>query len=206
MERVIVYVDGFNLYFGMKTRDWQRYYWLNVQSLAHNLLKPNQQLICTKYFTSRVASMPDDPEKHKRQGVYLEALGTLPDFRIFYGHYLAKEIYCRKCSSFWMTHEEKMTDVNISVELMVDAFQDKFDTAFLISGDSDLVHPVQTVRRIFPTKRVIVGFPPRRHSKHLQHAANACFAIGRKKIADSLFPDEVQKPDGYILRRPDKWR
>ena len=145
MERVIVYVDGFNLYFGIKSRDWQRYYWLNVQLLGQNFLKPNQQLIYTKYFTSRVASMPDDPEKHKRQGVYLEALGTLPDFHIFYGHYLAKEIYCRKCSSSWVTHEEKMTDVNISVELMVDAFQDKFDTAFLISGDSDLVHRPEAI-------------------------------------------------------------
>lgn len=206
MERVIVYVDGFNLYFGMKTRGWQRYYWLNLQLLAQNLLKPNQQLMCTKYFTSRVASIPDDPQKHKRQTIYLEALGTLAHFRIFFGHYLAKEIHCKNCGSFWTTHEEKMTDVNISVELMVDAFQDNFDTAFLISGDSDLVHSIETVHRIFPPKRVVVAFPPCRHSKHLQQAANACFAIGRKKIADSLFPDEVQKPDGYVLRRPDKWR
>ena len=206
MQRVIVYVDGFNLYYGMKTRGWQRYYWLNLQLLAQNLLKPNQKLMCTKYFTSRVASIPDDPQKHKRQAIYLEALGTLADFRIFFGHYLAKKIHCKNCGSFWTTHEEKMTDVNISVELMVDAFHDKFDTAFLISGDSDLVHPVQTVHRIFPTKRVVVGFPPRRPSKHLQQAANVCFAVGRKKIADSLFPDEIQKPDGYLLRRPDKWR
>jgi len=35
---------------------------------------------------------------------------------------------------------------------------------------------------------------------------NAMFTIGRKKIADSLFPDQIRKADGYILRRPDEWK
>jgi uncharacterized LabA/DUF88 family protein len=99
-----------------------------------------------------------------------------------------------------------MTDVNISVELMTDAYQNKFDTAFLISGDSDLVGPIKSIRRLFPQKKVVVGFPPRRHSVQLEKAANAFFTIGRKKIADSVFPDQIRKADGYILRRPDKWK
>jgi len=33
MDRVITYIDGFNLYFGLKSKDWQRYYWLNLQLL-----------------------------------------------------------------------------------------------------------------------------------------------------------------------------
>lgn len=206
MERIIAYIDGFNLYFGMKSKGWQRYYWLNIHLLAQSLLKPNQQLMCTKYFTSRVASVPADPKKHKRQGIYLEALGTLPNLDIFYGHYLPKEMHCKRCGSSWKTHEEKMTDVNISVELIKDAFQNKFDMALLISGDSDLVHPVQTIRHIFPIKRIVVGFPPERQSRHLKQVANACLAIGRKKIADSLLPNEVRKSDGYILRCPHKWR
>jgi hypothetical protein len=36
------------------------------------------------------------------------------------------------------THHEKMTDVNIAVELLTDAFQDSFDVALLISADGDL--------------------------------------------------------------------
>jgi hypothetical protein len=34
MERVIAYVDGFNLYFGLKSKGWQRYFWLNIPALA----------------------------------------------------------------------------------------------------------------------------------------------------------------------------
>lgn len=206
MERVIVYIDGFNLYFGMKEKRWRRYYWLNVHLLAKNLLKPYQKLIETKYFTSRVSSMPNDPGKAKRQGEYLEALSTVPMCKIFYGHYLGKEIHCNKCGNFWTTHEEKMTDVNISVELMTDVYQDKFDTAFLISGDSDLVGPIKAVRRLFPLKKVVVGFPPCRHSAQLKKVANAIFVISRKKISESILPDQVIKPDGYILRRPDRWK
>ena len=55
MERVIAYIDGFNLYYGLKSSGWRRYYWLNIQRLVQNLLKPNQRLILTKYFTSRIS-------------------------------------------------------------------------------------------------------------------------------------------------------
>ena len=53
-NRVIVYVDGFNLYFGLKAKGWKNFYWLNIQALARSILKPDQVLMTTKYFTSRV--------------------------------------------------------------------------------------------------------------------------------------------------------
>ena len=45
MAMVITYIDGFNLYFGLKSERWERYLWLNVQALAENLLKPDQSLV-----------------------------------------------------------------------------------------------------------------------------------------------------------------
>jgi len=62
MERVIVYIDGFNLYFGLKSKSWQRYYWLNLKKLAQALLTENQHLVLTKYFTSRVSKPPEKAE------------------------------------------------------------------------------------------------------------------------------------------------
>ena len=82
MKHVLAYVDGFNLYFGLKSKGWCRYYWLNIQLLAQHLLKPNQRLLLTKYFTARIAGPPD---KQKRQSIYIEALKTLNDFQFFYG-------------------------------------------------------------------------------------------------------------------------
>ncbi len=94
MERVIAYVDGYNLYFGLRDSGWRRFYWLNIQELARHLTKPSQQLLMTKYFTARV-SKPQD--KQRRQSLYIEALETLQDFRIFYGKYQSKPHICNKC-------------------------------------------------------------------------------------------------------------
>ncbi|MCK5585329.1 NYN domain-containing protein [Candidatus Bipolaricaulota bacterium] len=204
-ERVIVYIDGFNLYYGIRSKRWHRYYWLNVQQLAQNLLKPGQSLVATKYFTSRVSSTSRDPNKSDRQNTYLEALGTLPDVEIYYGHYLEKTVECFTCKAKWRMPEEKMTDVNIAVEMMVDSFRDRWDTALLISGDSDLVAPITNIRRMLPEKRVVVVFPPNRHSVQLQKVAHAYFTIGRRKLAVSQFPETVRKADGFELTRPVEW-
>ncbi|MGB9498223.1 MAG: NYN domain-containing protein [Dissulfuribacterales bacterium] len=161
---------------------------------------------CSKYFTSRVKSTIADTRKHKRQLRYLEAIETLQNCTIYYGHYLAKKRYCQNCGYSWETFEEKMTDVNISVELINDAFNDNFDAALLISGDSDLSGPVEKIRQIFPNKRMIIGFPPCRNSIRLKNMASAFFTIGRKKIADSQFPENIKSKNGYVLRKPDRWR
>ena len=205
MQRVFVYIDGFNLYFGLKSKGWKRYYWLNVRRLAENLLKPSQNLAIVRYFTSRISTNSASPNKDKRQALYLEALQTLPDFHIHYGHYLPKRRKCVTCGATWETHEEKMTDVNIAVQLLGDAQDDRFDTAIIISGDSDLTPPVSDLRRRYPEKNVIVAFPPRRTSKQLRKIATASLQIGRDKFHHSQFPDRVAKADGYVLERPREW-
>ena len=202
-ERVIAYVDGFNLYFGLKSKGWHRYYWLNIQLLAQNLLKPNQSLLLTKYFTARISSPPD---KQRRQSTFIEALETLNDFQIFYGKYQLNPRQCSHCGFQDEVPHEKMTDVNIAVEILKDAYQDKFDVALLISADSDLVPSIKTVRELFPNKRVVIASPPARYSVDLVNSANRSFVISRRNIAKSLLPEEIKKKDGYILRCPLSWR
>ena len=203
MPRVIAYIDGFNLYYGLRASRWQRFYWLNLRQVALHLLKPDQTLVEAKYFTALVTTPPD---KNRRQAAYLEALGTLQDFSIHYGHYLADTVVCRQCGHSYTTHHEKMTDVNIATEMLSDAFTDQFDVALVFSADSDLVGPVQKVRQLFPEKRVVVVFPPARHSNALKKAANATLHLDRATLAQSVFPDQVVKPDGFVLHRPTEWR
>lgn len=202
-KRVIAYIDGFNLYFGLKDKGWRRYYWLDIPLLSRNLLKPEQILVCTKYFTARVSSPPD---KVKRQSTFIEALQTRPDLKVLYGHYLTNPRKCNKCGYEEQVPKEKMTDVNIAVELLRDAYEDAFDTALLISADSDLVPPIKAVKELFPDKRIVVAFPPNRNSAELARLAHASLHIGRRKIAQSLLPEEISKKDGSILRRPHSWK
>ena len=113
---------------------------------------------------------------------------------------------CRNCGQGWHAFEEKMTDVNIATELLVDSFQKRFDTALLISADSDLIGPVSRIKEIFPHKRIIVFFPPSRSSANLKAAANVQLSLGHGLPAKSQFPDTVTKPDGFILKRPAQWK
>jgi hypothetical protein len=67
VERVLVYVDGFDLYFVMKDAGFEYCKWLDIEKLTKDLLKTNQELRQIKYFTSRVGN---NPEKQKRQTSY----------------------------------------------------------------------------------------------------------------------------------------
>jgi uncharacterized LabA/DUF88 family protein len=203
MQRVVSYIDGFNLYYGLKAQNWQRYFWLDVQALSKHLLKPHQTLVQTKYFTARISQPPD---KVKRQSTYIDAIQTLPDVGIYFGHYLAAARTCYNCGSEHTVFQEKMTDVNIAVELLQDAFQDLYDTALLISADSDLIAPVAAIRKLFPAKRVVVACPPKRFSHDLCKSAHAYFQIDRIPIARSQFPEEVPTKSGFILKRPESWK
>lgn len=199
-ERVIVYIDGFNLYFGM-TSMYKDVKWLDVRALALSFLKEDQELVEVKYFTSRVAN---DPPKEKRQRTYLSAVEST-ETTIIYGHFKSNSKSCLRCGHSWADNEEKMTDVNIAVQMLADALEDKFDTAFLISGDSDLVPPITAVHRHYKGKRVIVGFPPNRHNNSVKNVARGSFIIGRSKLRQAQFPDSVTTENGFILIKPDKW-
>lgn len=204
-ERVAVYVDGFNLFYGMRAKSWRRYYWLDLRTFAENLLRPHHRFQVVRYFTARVFPDADDPGKEARQTAYLEALTTLPGLSIHYGYFLPKEFRCFNCGRVKQTYEEKMTDVNISVALLSDAQDDLFDTAMIISADSDLIEPVRTVLSRYPNKRVIVAFPPKRSSFNLRQVASANFFIGQDKLRRSQLPDQVTRTDGFVLRRPTSW-
>ena len=99
-----------------------------------------------------------------------------------------------------------MTDVNIAMELLVDAQEDRFDVALLVSADSDLTGPVIKVRTLFPNKRVIVAFPPDRVSERLKREASGWISIGADSIRQNQLPDPVVKPDGVKLWKPVEWR
>jgi len=120
-ERVNVYIDGFNLYFGLRAKRWRRYYWLDMHLLSTNLLRAQQFLGSVKYFTSMVSAPPHDPDKPLRQQRYIEAMQCHTPISVYFGHYLDKPITCRNCQQTWDSHEEKMTDVNIAVQLLLDA-------------------------------------------------------------------------------------
>lgn len=204
MSKIITYIDGFNLYFGMKAKYGDKYLWLDIEALSESLIRPKDDLLTTKYFTSRVTN---NPPKEKRQRTYLDALLYGTHTEIFYGRFkvIANEIVCHNCGHTSDLVNEKMTDVQIATQLLTDAFTDKFERAIIISGDTDLIPAIVAVKKHHPGKEIGVYFPPERHSRELEGYADFHGIIGKTKLRESQLPPNIKKPDGYVLKRPDIW-
>ena len=88
--KTLVYVDGFNLYFGALRST--PYKWLDVWEAVRMHLASHHRIVGLKYYTARMQPRANDPDQPLRQGLYLRALSTRPGTEIFFGHFLKKMI------------------------------------------------------------------------------------------------------------------
>src|SRR3984885_676876 len=155
--RTIVYIDGFNLYYGAVKGTPHK--WLNLDRYFSILLS-NNDIRQIRYFTALVNGPP-----RARQLAYLDALATTPLVKIEYGKFKPKTIRCRcgDCPRSDEHHfpgvEEKRTDVAIAVRMLEDVVAGACDQVVIVSGDSDLVPGVEGVRRLAPRVRIVVYVP-----------------------------------------------
>lgn len=201
--RIIIYIDGFNLYYGLKENHWEKYFWLDYIRFFEKFLSDNQALIKVNYFTAR----PNNPSKAKRQDKLFQVNNENEKFELIFGSYLNKSIYCPKCHETFDVPEEKKTDVNIATHLISDVINNNCDISILVSGDSDLTPPIEFIKRVKPKHIISVFFPPKRQSLHLKNLANNIVYLSNYKqyFKESLFPDEVKLSDGYVIKKPESW-
>lgn len=207
--RTIVYVDGFNLYYGALRGT--PYRWLDLRKLC-SLLLPGDEIVRIRYFTARISAR-EDPGKPLRQQVYLRALRTLdPLVSTHFGHYLSnptRAALVRPSADgttvveVWKT-EEKGSDVNLATYLLLDAFDGRMETAVIISNDSDLLMPVRVARYRFGLNVGVLN-PHAYASKVLVAAADFHKQVRPGPLAASQFPDELEDAKGKITR-PAEWQ
>src|SRR5690242_21656959 len=122
-----MYVDGFNLYYGIHAAYGRQYLWLDLESLARGVLRPGQRIDRLRYFTAKIRN---DLASEQRQDIYLQALGARSKrLDIVEGRFQRKRLLCRVCGASRISYEEKETDVSIAVSLVEDAASDRYDTA-----------------------------------------------------------------------------
>ena len=213
--RTIVYIDGFNLYYGIRDTGNRRLLWLDLVKLARALIRQEGELVVVKYFTARIAGPAaadrsplaiEQEQKRLRQVRYLEVIATLSPLETIEGQYYSEPTECLRCGNRWYAPGEKMSDVNLATHLLSDAFDDRFDTAMLVTGDSDQVPPIREIRRRYPHKQIIVAMPPHRHSVSLSGEASKYFGIKLRVLENCQLPDRVIVNSGCILERPADWR
>jgi hypothetical protein len=215
-KRVIVYIDGFNLYYG-GLRD-QPYRWLDVEALAQCLIKPGYELAGVKYFTAKLKERPDKPGQQARQRKYLRALKTLPNVDIFYGQFLVRKAIRQLTKlprnrnkgdtglrEVWI-YEEKGSDVNLATHLIADGFRARYDLAIVITNDGDLKWPVEFVRKEFNPVGIINPHTSRSYALSPRQMPTGSFyqRLQKRHLKRSQLPEYLKDSEGRI-KCPKGW-
>mgnify|MGYP000131919572 CR=1 FL=1 len=202
-QRVSIYIDGFNFYYGLKSKNWKKFYWLNVVNFFETFIKPHQELIEVTYFSA----IPKDKGQHDRQDLFFSANLLNPKFKLELGKYLPKKKKCGNCGFVHKTFEEKETDVKIATKIISDVVSDVCDITIIVSADSDLVPPIEFIRTYKVGHKVYVYFPPNRFSSNLNAIADNIKKLDGSTLAfaASLLPDTITTPTGFVITKPPSW-
>lgn len=208
LMKIYAYIDGFNLYY--RALKGTKHKWLNLDLLAKQLLLPGQSLEKIRYFTAHVSPRAGDLGAPARQRIFFTALQTLPNIEFHYGSFLAKskkrplKSNPQKFVEILDT-EEKGSDVNLAVHLVNDGWHGRYDIALLFSQDTDLIEPIKIVTQELNLKIGLVWLDQRRPNQHMQQFATFTRHIRDSHLVASQFSNPLFKPDGGIIRKPDRW-
>jgi hypothetical protein len=204
VAHVIAYIDGFNLFHGLRAKYGSHYLWLDMERLVQRMRR-SDEVIAVKYFT---AHLIDNPTALDLQLNHLNALKAHGGDKIdiVLGRYQRSEVVCQQCGHQRVKYEEKETDVNIAAALIADTAEHASDIAFVVSADSDLCPAIRTVYRLDPQRQVIAAFPPARSSFEMRTLVPKSFVISQTMVRNSLLPDDVTDPvTGRTYKRPANW-
>lgn len=203
MNRVSFFIDGFNLYHALDaTPAYHQYKWLDFNKLVKCYLTKKDELTDIFYFTAYITW---DPPKLNRHKLFVQALRTR-NVQIIFGKFKRRDKFCTLCKKTYSTFEEKQTDVNIAISLFKNAMENKFDTAIIISGDSDLIPSIEAIKSTFPAKQIGVVIPIGRKSESLKNVCDFHMKMKEKHLKTSLLPDEIDLGSGVKLVRPASWQ
>ncbi|MEV0199257.1 NYN domain-containing protein [Nonomuraea sp. NPDC050691] len=205
LGRVGVYIDGFNLYYGLRAAGRRSLLWLDLWSLATGFLKPGQRLVSVRYFS---AAIRDDPPASARQEAYLATLESR-GVEVTLGRFQKQIIRCRECGARRRTFAEKQSDVALAAAMAGDVATGSVDVVILVSADSDLCAAIHAIKRLDAghgrKTKIVSVFPPHRRSDHLRQCSDAWFPLGAAVIRRSQLPDVVHGRDGAVYHRPPHW-
>ena len=205
--KTIIYVDGFNLYYGCLKGT--SYKWLDLKVLFEKILDPHYQITAINYFTTRVKPYKGDGSALLRQQAYIKAIETyIPEIKVRYGDFLEHKVSMINANPppnrvQVIKTEEKGSDVNLAVHLLNDAWLNKFDCGVVVSNDSDMAESMRLVRQYHPDKTLGLIKPRKQAAKSLEKHAHFIRNIRKDALRTSQLPESI--PDTSITK-PIIWR
>ena len=173
MTRSILYVDGFNFYYGV-TDYWREEAkkqtditktatkmaglgWCDFRALVErHFMGTDEELVSARYFTSAVSQKEEVVRhrkgEHVRYGEWARAVRTIDRLQVIQGFYQKGDEergmypnegrYRETPDAPLKSRKEKQNEVNIAVEVMLDALGQgnlRPEKVYLLSGDADLM-------------------------------------------------------------------
>ena len=114
---------------------------INFEEFA-KLIAGNRELQCVFYYTAMM-DKDFDAERFAKHQRFLQKLSSIPKFKIVFCTF--KKIIE---NSGKIRYEIKGDDVQLANDMLVGAYENRYDVAVLVSGDEDFKPVVRTIRRL----------------------------------------------------------
>lgn len=138
MIRTIILIDGSNFYFKLKELKLHNLLKFNFSFFA-KFLASNSKVVQATYYIGAVKTGRSKKSKklHANQRRLLARLRS-QNFTYYLGYLLKSD------GNF----KEKGVDVKIATDLLLGACKDKYDKAFVVSSDSDLIPAIEGAQEL----------------------------------------------------------
>lgn len=196
MKKVIVYIDGFNLYHSIDDLRKPHLKWLDVVAMGNTFLRPGEILHAVKYFSAYATWMPDRYKRHREYVAAIEERGAI----IHMGQFKEKPRQCRSCGARWKGHEEKETDVQIAVHMVADAFKGDVQRLIVVTADTDIAPAIRMIAANAPECEVFVAAPPMRMK--FCRSLQPKLEITPGRLSSCLLPPVLRDLRGRQVNRP----
>ena len=211
-NRVCFFVDGFNLYHSICSAllkfPGKKLKWLDLKSLFNaqlDLIHEKSILSEVHYFSAYAYHIGQtQPDKIAHHKIYVRAL-TASGVIVNEAHFKKKIVRDSYSGQVFTPHEEKETDVAIACAVLEGAAKDLFDTAVLVTGDTDLRPLVRTFKKLYDGKMILFSFPFDRKNNELTRIASDSFTLSVESYEKHQFPDKVRIPSGKVVHKPEGW-
>ncbi|MFH1565535.1 MAG: NYN domain-containing protein [bacterium] len=140
-KRVAIFVDGGNFYFKLKSLEIENLARFNYRQLSEWLARDREIVYCGYYVGVVRAKWTDEKGQKLRQG-------QIKLFNFLHSksqRFIIRKGYLMKNDG---VYHEKGVDVQLAVDLLVGAYEDTYDTAIVISSDTDLMPAMEKVKKL----------------------------------------------------------
>jgi hypothetical protein len=88
--------------------------------------------------------------------------------------------------------------------MLSDAYEDRFDKAYLMTADTDLVSTIKKIKLLFPNKEIVLLIPPKRreYAGELIENASKYYEIKPSHLKKFQLPNNITLQDGSIIEKP----